>query len=213
MEPVTYLASVGRVVAEAAQEISGGCGTDASKSWWEIYGGPAVIAALITVLLGSVIQYLFTMRKERATALRDLQVKALNEFYAPIKTLLAGNLVLRDALLTELGVAAGEGWHMLDHLDAIHGNQTARQIVEEVLGINKKIGDILESKSGLDLGQSAHKAQWEVHRRLLDRAVNGASGQINGTLTYFPKSFEDDINQMHDALLHAVKSGVGMKSQ
>lgn len=211
-ESVTFLASVGHVVLTAAETTSTS-GMDASKGWWETYGGPAVIAALITVLLGSVIQYLFTMRKERTTALRDLQVKALNEFYAPIKTLLGGNLVLRGALFDELGVAAGEEWHMLDHLDEIRGNAMVREIVEEVLGINKKIGEILESKSGLDLGQSAFKAQWEVHRRLLDRAFGGAPGQIKGKLTYFPKGFEDDINRMHDELLRAVKSGVGMKTQ
>ncbi|WP_421874587.1 hypothetical protein [Mycolicibacterium wolinskyi] len=211
-EPVTFLASVGHVVLAAAETTSTS-GMDTSKGWWETYGGPAVIAALITVVLGSVIQYLFTMRKERTTALRDLRVKALNEFYAPIKTLLGGNLVLRDALFDELGVVAGEEWHMLDHLDEIRGNAMAREIVEEVLGINKKIGEILESKSGLDLGQSAFKAQWEVHRRLLDRAFSGAPGQIKGKLTYFPKSFEDDINRMHDELLRAVKSGVGMKTE
>ena len=38
----------------------------------------------------------------------------------------------------------------------------AQEIVEEVLGINKKIGAIIKTKSGLDLGQSLHKAQWEV---------------------------------------------------
>ncbi|MFV8266411.1 hypothetical protein ACNQR9_25680 [Mycolicibacterium peregrinum] len=211
-ELMTYPASVGHVVVMAAEATPGG-GADTSKGWWETYGGPAVIAALITVLLGSLIQYLFTMRKERTTALRDLQVKALNEFYAPIKTLLDGNLVLRDALLAELGVPAGEEWHMLDHLDEIRGNPLAQEIVEEVLGINKKIGEIIETKSDLDLGQSLHKAQWEVHRRLLTRAFSGAPGQIKGKLTYFPKGFEDDVNDMHDELLRAVKSGVGMKTE
>jgi hypothetical protein len=187
-----------------------GVGTSTS-GWWQTYGGPAVTAAIVTVVLGGAIQYGFAMRKDRATASRDLQLKSLNEFYAPIKTLLAGNLVLRNALRAEFAVAEDATWHMLDHLEEIKANQTACKIVEEVIGINKKIGEILESKSGLDLGQSAHIARWEVHRRLLDRAFNGTTGAIRGELTYFPTHFEDDIVKMHDELLSAVKSSVRMK--
>ncbi|WP_114423092.1 hypothetical protein [Nocardioides houyundeii] len=210
-----WLVTVGRVVARAGSATAP-TGADApatdSTDWVATLVGPAVVAALVTVLIGGLITYLATKSKERSAALLDLRVKSLNEFYAPIKSLLGGNKVLSGALRAEFGVAEGESWHMLDHLDEINANPAARKIVAEVLEINRKIGEILESKSGLDLGQSTNVAEWEVHRRLLDRAFTGAAGASKGNLTYFPRRFEEDIVKMHKELLDAVKSSVGMKT-
>lgn len=186
-------------------------GSEDTTDWVTVLVGPAVVAALVTVVIGGLITYLATKSKERSAALLDLRVKSLNEFYAPIKTLLAGNKVLSGALRAEFGIGAEESWHMLDHLDEIKANPVAKKIVAEVLEINNKIAEILETKSGLDLGPSASAADWEVHRRLLARAFGDDDGIVKGTLTYFPKDFEKDIVKMHRELLDAVKSSVGMK--
>jgi hypothetical protein len=210
-----WLVTVGHVAAKAGSPAAPSgpeAAADDSTDWVATLVGPAVVAALVTVLIGGLITYLATKSKERSAALLELRLQALNEFYAPIKTLLAGNMVLSSALRAELGVADGESWHMLDNLDEIKANPAAQGIVNEVLAINKKIGKILESKSGLDLGQSANVAEWEVHRRLLDRAFTGTSGATKGKLTYFPQAFEADIVKMHKELLDAVKSSVGMKT-
>lgn len=209
-----WLATANRVVAGAGASVtpnSTNSTKDDSTEWVSLLVGPAVVAAIITVIIGGLITYLATKSKERSAALLDLRLKSLNEFYAPIKTLLAGNKVLSSALRAEFGKGDGESWHMLDHLSEIKENPAAHKIAAEVLEINKKIADILETKSGLDLGQAASAADWEVHRRLLARAFGGDDGAVRGKLTYFPTAFEVDIVKVHKQLLDAVKSSVGMK--
>lgn len=205
-----WLVTVAHVVAKAGSSTAPAVQDD-STDWVATLVGPAVVAAMITVLIGGLITYLATKSKERSAALLELRLKSLNEFYAPIRTLLAGNRVLSGALRAEFGVAEGDSWHMLDHLDEIKANPAAKKIADEVLAINRKIGEILESKSGLDLGQAANVADWEVHRRLLERAFSDTSGALKGKLTYFPQAFEADIVEMHKELVDAVKSSVGMK--
>lgn len=198
-------------VAPAARSSLSAPAADASTDWLEAFVGPAVVAALITVFLGGFMQYRFTRRKDREGALLDLRLKALNEFYAPIRTLLAQNKAIHDALRSEFA-ATGE-WHVLDHLEEIKAKPSALLLIKQILEINNRIGKVLETKSGLDLGESKHLAQWEVHRKMLAHAFAEGVEDITRELTYFPKAFESEIVSMHDALVREVKETVGIKGK
>lgn len=190
---------------------TGGSGASpgTSTDWVATLLGPAVVAALITVIVGGLLQRYFTRQKDRDAALLDLRLKSLNEFYAPIRTLLGQNKVLHDSLRAEFAVT-GE-WHALDHLEEIKQNPSAKKLIEEVLLINKRIGEILEAKSGLDLGETEHASMWEVHRRMLAHAFADGAGDVKSELAYFPQAFEGEIVSMHKDLLAEVKSSVGIK--
>lgn len=211
MDSIGWLAAHCHAALKACGPHASGAASESSGGWWNTYGGAAVTASLVTVFLGGLISFLTNKSKDRSQALRELRIQALNEFYAPIKTHLASNRVLSDALRIQLDVT-GDDWHVLDHLAEVEADPEAMKLIKEILRINKRIAKILESKSGLELGQSAHVAVWEVHRRLLDRAFDSPRDAVKGELTYFPKGFESDIVTAHRKLMRAVKSSVGDKT-
>lgn len=186
--------------------------TDKQIDWLATIVGPAVVAALITVVIGGAITVLATRYKDRNSARLELRLKSLNEFYAPIRTLLGENKVLADALRAELGVTGDAKWHSLDHLDDIKSIPTALQIMREILKVNERIGKILEAKSGLDLAESVYASKWQVHRRMLARAFAEGAGDIKSELAYFPREFEDEIVRVHKAFLVEVNSSVGIRN-
>jgi hypothetical protein len=181
--------------------------TDASGDALNTFVGPAVVAALVSVVLGAV----FTRYKDRKAARRELQLRSLNEFYAPIVTLLAENAVLKNAIRDELEVPPSAEWHMLDHRAEVKENPQANALMLDLLAVNDRIADVIELKSGLDLGALHHVSTWKVHRQLLARGFPDGAVEIKSNLAYFPREFEAEVVATHKTLVDAVKSSVGIK--
>lgn len=199
------------VLVRAVEKGAGG--TSADIPWVAFLLGSGLASAVGAGIVTSVLQHRFSQTQKRDDARLELWLRSLSEFYAPIRTLLGENRVLRDALRAEFDVPDGAEWHALDHLDEIKGSPSALKLVQEILKVNKRIGEILEAKSGLDLEDSKHAATWQVHRKMLARAFDEGAGDIKSELAYFPKEFEEEIMKVHGALLGNVKSSVGIEKQ
>lgn len=199
------------LLLQAPKETATDSGSDVN--WIVLLLGSGVASAIGAGIVTSVLQHRFNRTQKRDDARLELRLRSLNEFYAPLKTLLDENKVLAQSLRAEFSVPDGTEWHALDNLDAIKASPSALKIAQEILAINGRIGAILETKSGLDLGELQYIPNWEVHRRLFAQAFEEGAGDIKRDLAFFPPKFEVEVNEIHRSLLAEVKSSVGIETR
>lgn len=175
--------------------------------------GPALTAAVFSGLVS-----LWTLwiardhRREEAAdaACLDLDERAMNEFYAPIRQLLQEVEYLRNEIRSRLN-GEEDGWHILDHIDEVAADPVAWSMFEEIVGVNGRIKAILDEKSGLTGGAVSASGRWRVHHGLLARTLTDKSLAGETTLSYFPTEFEDQVEAAHDKLAEEIDTHRGKK--
>lgn len=168
----------------------------------------AVIAFLTAAIVGFLTN-LLTNRREDRRYRRELDLKRLNELYAPLKLLLAQDAVLANQL--KEGKPGGpDKWHLLDHIDEVLADEHDKAVANQILEINKKIAGILESKSGLSLTPMPDSFfTFLGHYAIVARALQGRSYVRTQTFEYFPRGFEDDVTKAYDSLSKKLKKESG----
>ncbi|MFG3441136.1 hypothetical protein ACGF0J_28125 [Nonomuraea sp. NPDC047897] len=157
----------------------------------------AAVISLITAVTVAYATYRLTGKKEERSVSKDLHLKRLNEFYAPIKLLLDQDKVL----IEHLREGKPEGWHLLDNVATVISDDTDNQIASQIIAINKKIALILEKSAGLSLRQIPQSYSLFLgHYYMLERAFTGKPFARNNRFEYFPRQFEEDINSDYAAL-------------
>ena len=67
------------------------------------------------------------------------------------------------------------------------GEEAAYKLLRKLaMDQNKRIGEVLETKSGLDLEDSKHAAAWQVHRKMLARAFDEGAGDTHAVRLAVP---------------------------
>lgn len=157
----------------------------------------AAVIALMAGIAVSVLTNIFTNARERSAYRRDLTLQRLNELYGPLKMLLEQNKVLSDQLKN----GKPHDWHILANISGVESNPTDKAIVDQILAIDEKIAEILESKSGLCLFPIPDSfPKFLGHYRMLSRAVAGQTFVHNNAFEYFPQQFEVDVMAKYDSL-------------
>ncbi|GAA3917785.1 hypothetical protein [Microbacterium invictum] len=170
---------------------------------WALLLAPAVIAAVISGLITLLAPYISRkLRRDEATeaAARELNVRALNEFYSPIRELLNEVKVLRDEINRRVTVANELAWHTLDHVPEIKNDKVSWALFEAMVATNERIKQLLDEKSGLARGAVPASGRWRVHQSLLKGALANPEEVPRTDLSYFPTEFETQINKNFDVL-------------
>ena len=168
-----------------------------------IFIGPAVVAAVISGAVTFLTLYPASkFRREEAAevAKRNLNDRALNEFYSPIRELLNEVKVLHAEITRRVNTKGDSGWHTLDHMGEIKANDDSWALFDTMVTTNDRIKQILDEKSGLARGAVTESAVWRVHQSLLSRALTNPDNVPTTKLSYFPKEFETQINAEFDEL-------------
>ncbi|MEU3783367.1 hypothetical protein [Streptomyces sp900129855] len=171
-----------------------------------------LISAVIAFLTASIVGFLtniFTIRREDKKYRRELNLQRLNELYAPLKLLLAQDLVLAKQL-REGKPDGPDGWHLLDHIDEVLADEQDKVIANQILEINKKIAGILETKAGLALvPMSDSFSTFLGHHAMLSRALQGRAFVRTAKFEYFAKDFEKDVEAAYVNLSQEIKKEAG----
>jgi hypothetical protein len=162
--------------------------------------------AFVTACIVSIVTNFLTHKREKNEYRRELNLKRLNELYAPLKLLLAQDLVLID----QLREGKPPNWHILDHVRDVLGDEQDKAIASQILENNKKIARILEEKSGLCLVPIPDSfSSFLGHYSMLSRALGGREFVREGKFAYFPKAFEADVIRGYVRLAEELKKEVG----
>ncbi|MAB77749.1 hypothetical protein [Microbacterium sp. UBA3394] len=165
--------------------------------------GPAVVAAFVSGAVTLLAPYISRkLRRDEATeaAAREMNVRALNEFYSPIRELLNEVKVLRDEISRRVNKPKNPDWHTLDHVPEIKADKVSWALFDAMVQVNLRIKQILDEKSGLARGAVTASGLWRVHQSLLARALANPEDVPSTELSYFPTEFETQINAKFDAL-------------
>lgn len=162
--------------------------------------------AFFTAGIVCLVTNFLTHKRERNTYRRELNLRRLNELYGPLKLLLDQNNVLSS----QLKANRPDDWHILDHISEIKGDPDDKATVDQILAIDKKITDILESKSGLCLIPIPDSfSRFLGHYGMLSRALAGQNIVRNSNFEYFPKEFEADVSEGYKILAAKLKKVSG----
>ncbi|MGW1722350.1 hypothetical protein ACWCQK_05340 [Streptomyces sp. NPDC002306] len=165
----------------------------------------AVIAFLTASIVGLLTNFLNSKREDKKYR-RELNLQRLNELYAPLKLLLAQDWVL----VKQLREGKPDGWHLLDHIDEVLGDEQDKEIANQILGINKKIAGILESKAGLAVVPIPESFSIFLgHYAMLSRALQGQRFVRTAKYEYFPREFENAVDEAYDILSLQLKKETG----
>lgn len=153
--------------------------------------------AFVASLLTAIATNFFTNKRGRDEYRRELNLKRLNDLYAPLKLLLAQDLVL----INQLRENKPTDWHILDHVQEVLGDERDKAIASQIIENNKKIARILEEKSGLCLIPIPDSfSSFLGHYSMLSRALEGREFIREGKFAYFPKEFESDVQSGYGRL-------------
>lgn len=168
-----------------------------------LFIGPAVVAAVISGAVTFLALYPASkLRREEAAevAKRDLNTRALNEFYSPIRELLNEVEILRNEIHRRVNKANVTPWHTLDHIVEIKADKDAWVLYDAMVKVNERIKQLLDEKAGLARGAVTESGLWRVHQSLLARALANPNDVPATELNYFPADFETQINAQFDLL-------------
>lgn len=129
-----------------------------------------------------------------------MNVRALDEFYSPIRELLNEARILRDHINLRVNKTEDADWHTLDHVAKIKADKVSWALFDAMVQVNERIKQILDEKSGLARGAITASGLWRVHQSLLARALANPKDVPSTELSYFPKEFETQINAKFEAL-------------
>lgn len=162
----------------------------------------AVIAA-VAAIVGALIQVgiaVYNRAKNSADRRRDFAVRQLSEFYSPIHLYRQMSQHLRE----RVGPIDGE-WRLVDHIVETKADPGRAPLVEEILGINDEISNLLLSKAGLATEHPLPDVFHEflAHSRLLRMSWSEGRNQTESERMPFPAvdaHIEDAIESLRDLL-------------
>jgi hypothetical protein len=177
----------------------------AESGAWAVLTSPAVVAALVAAVV-STLGWAVAHRKEDQERVRQFRVKQVNEFYAPVRLLLAENASLAKQL-REAARAGDREWHLLDNLAQVASDPELLLLAERIIKVNREIREILMTKAGLALQAPLPSSyeRWIAHAHLLEQSVQSRSVPANVEAKYFPKEFEEDIRSALQAAVSRLK--------
>ncbi len=176
----------------------------------------AIYSAFITagvVFLVGILTFLYnraslaeSKRKER----RGSITKKLNEFYGPLNSYLKITVAFNDLLKKNKPQNFRTLIHLLNPSRTYENNQTIdwsesdKKIIAEIIDIEKKIEELVNSKSGLidDSEQADLLAKAITHFRILRLAYNGEiSGGVERFESYvYPRELDTSVEKKIKAL-------------
>jgi hypothetical protein len=124
----------------------------------------------------------------------------LTELYGPLR-LLRGQSSYLARKLRE-GKADPESWHILDHVQEVLDSPVDGPIAQMILEINAEVEHLLVHNGGLVYTPTPPQS-WELflgHCRLLRMALSGGAIPPVNEFSYFPPSFDPDMERAYTAL-------------
>ncbi len=120
----------------------------------------------------------------------EYKIQQLNELYGPVFMLRAESRQLRE----RVGPPSQE-WRLVDHIAEVKTDPLRSRIVEEILAINSRIGDLVIGRAGLLARHPAPTSFQEflAHARLLQMSWEAGVDQDPAHRAPFPLAFDEDV--------------------
>lgn len=153
----------------------------------------AALVAAAAATVGTIVTVVLAWMQRSAhvsDARRALIIKQLNELYGPLFMLRVTSSQLRDRVGPNDGT-----WRLVDHIVEAKRDPTKAAIVQEILKINERIGELIEGQAGLlvEFPPPRSFGEFLPHARLLKMSWEREANQDAEDRFPFPRALDDDI--------------------
>jgi len=167
---------------------------------------PALIPCVVAII-AIIINWLcvratlrHALKREFGKISLDYKIRQLNELYGPLLMMIEQNTRLHKKLCENK--RGSDEWRLVDHIPDVLANPEDRAIVDEIMGINSTIEELIQTKAGFIRAPRPPESfsLYLAHYRIL-RLAYDQKGMPQGAQAYpYPRDLNNDVREAYNSI-------------